>query len=153
MYVIDLEGNEYALQATSTNEGENSGNQSFSTTIYATKVNNLFINEITEMWNVVDHDDVEHKVIYCKNQGVGNSLKVDIKAIPLFFDTLDNDRIYERYDEHMTAQLAFNRIFEDTGFGFILNGSFSAVDWEGFGDGESKLETFKRAIQRYRCEF
>ncbi len=153
MHVIDLEGGEYSLQATSTNEGEINGNQSFSAMILPTKVNKLFINEITEMWNVVDHDDVEHKIIYCKKKGEGNSLTVDVKAIPLFFDVLDNDRIYERYDEHMTANLAFNRIFEDTGFGFVLNGSFSAVDWEGFGDGESKLETFKRAINRYKCEF
>src|SRR5699024_4386649 len=67
--------------------------------------------------------------------------------------TLDNDRIYDRYDEHMTAQLAFTRIFKGTGFTFVLNGNFSAVEWEGFGDGETKRETFKRALNRYKCEF
>lgn len=153
MHVIDLEGNEYVLQATSTNYGELNGNQSFSAKILPSKVNNLFIKDITEMWNVVDHDEVEHKIIYAKRKGKGNLLNVDIKAIPLFFDTLDNDRIYDRYDEHMTAQLAFTRIFKDTGFTFVLNGNFSAVEWEGFGDGESKLETFKRALNRYKCEF
>src|SRR5699024_267737 len=153
MHVIDLEGNEYPLQATSTNDGEVNGNQSLSATILATKANKLFIDDITEMWHVIDHDSVEHKVIYCKKQGEGNDLKVEIKAIPLFFDALDNDRIYERFDEHMTAQLAFTRIFDDTSFSFTLNGSFDAVQWEGFGDGETKLETFKRALERYKCEF
>ena len=105
------------------------------------------------MWEVIDIDGVVHKIIYAKRKGKGNLLNVDIKAIPLFFDTLDNDRIYDRYDEHMTAQLAFTRIFKDTGFTFVLNGNFSAVEWEGFGDGESKLETFKRALNRYKCEF
>src|SRR5699024_9678077 len=41
----------------------------------------------------------------------------------------------------------------DTGFGFVLSDSFSAVQWEGFGDGETKLETFKRALERYKAEF
>lgn len=153
MYVIDLEGNEYSLQATSTNVNYLNGNQSFSATILPTKVNKLFIEDIAEMWNVVDHDDVEHKIIYHKKKGEGNSLRVDVKGIPLFFDVLDNDRIYERIDEHMTAQLAFTRIFEDTGFTHVIVDQFSAVDWEGFGDGETKLESFKRALNRYKCEF
>src|SRR5699024_8577288 len=75
------------------------------------------------------------------------------KAIPLFFDVLDTFRTYDRYDEHMTAQLAFSRIFADTGFSFTLNGSFDAVQLEGFGDGETRPETFKRALERYKCEF
>lgn len=153
MYVIDLEGEEYMLQADSENEGENSGNQSFSATIYNTQTNRLFIEDIAEMWRVVDHDDVEHKIIYAKRSGIGDSLKVEIKAVPLFFDTMDNLRIYKRYDEHMTAKKAFDRIFEDTGFGYNLVDNFDAVEWEGFGEGETKLETFKRALDRYKCEF
>src|SRR5690625_946561 len=79
-------------------------------------------------------------------------MTVDVKGIPLFFDVLDNDRIYERHDAHMTPQVAFTHIFSDTGFEFELVDSFNAVQWEGFGDGETKLETFKRAINRYKCE-
>src|SRR5699024_6707294 len=137
----------------STNEGETNGNQSFSATILPTKVNKLFINDIDKLWTVVDHDDVEQKIIHLRKKGEGESLTVEVKGIPLFFDTLDNDRIYERYDEHMTAQLAFTRIFEDTGFTFVIGGTFAAVEWEGFGDGETKLETFKRELERYKCEF
>src|SRR5699024_8594107 len=85
--------------------------------------------------------------------GKGQLLNVEIKAVPMFFDTLDNDRIYDRYDEHMTAQLAFTRIFKGTGFTFVLYGNFSAVEWEGLGEGDSKLETFKRVLNRYICEF
>src|SRR5690625_5646450 len=105
------------------------------------------------MWTITDHDNVEHRVIHVVRRGKGDNMTVDIKAIPLFFDVMDTLRIYDRYDEHMTAQLAFTRIFADTGFSFTLNGSFDAVQWEGFGDGETKLESFKRALERYRCEF
>src|SRR5699024_799821 len=144
---------EYALQATSTNDNETNGNQSLSATVLPTRANKLFIDDIAVMWRVIDHDDVEHVIIYCKRNEEGGSLRVEIKAIPLFFDTLDNNRIYERYDEHMTANSAFTKIFDDTGFGFVLSDSFNAVQWEGFGDGETKLETFKRALERYKAEF
>lgn len=153
MHVIDLEGNEYPLQATIKNDGELNGSQSLSATIGANKVNNQFIDNIGEMWNIVDHDNVEHKILFAKKQGEGNRLAVSIKAIPLFFDVLKKQRIYDRIDKHMTAAEAFGLIFEDTGFDFSLVGSFLAVEWEGFGDGEEKSKTFERALNRYKAEF
>lgn len=153
VHVRDLTGNEFPLQATTVNEYELNGNMSITATIYPSKVNQAFIRDITEMWTLVDHDGVEHKIIYVKRKGEGASLYVEVKGIPLFFDVLDTLRIYEEYNEHMTAQLAFSRIFEDTGFDFILADSFPAVQWEGFGGGESRLETFKRALERYGAEF
>lgn len=151
--VIDFEGNEFRLQASITNEKEVNGNQSLSSTIYASKTNLEFINDITEMWRIIDFEDVEHKIIYVKKSGVGDKLKVEIKAIPLFFDVMDTSRIYKRYDEHMTARKALDRIFKDTGYGYNLVDKFDSVEWEGFGDGETRLETFKRALERYKMEF
>ncbi|GEN87258.1 phage tail protein [Oceanobacillus sojae] len=153
MYVVDLSNNEYMIQATHTITGELNANQSISMKILPTKTNRLFIDDISEMWSVVDNNDIEYKIVYCKKKGEGNQMTVDIKGIPLFFDVFDNDRIYERYDEHMTANVAFTHIFKDTEFTFVLVDSFPAVEWEGFGEGESKLETFKRALDRYGAEF
>lgn len=189
MFVRDLAGKEFHLQATTTHDMELNGNQSISFTVLPTKVNKSFIRDISEMWEVIDDNGVVHKIIYAKREGVGNPdygveydggsttnfltpvfqvegndgkpkqvmrnypLQVEIKAIPLFFDTLDNSRIYEEFNEHMPAQLAFSRIFEGLPFEFILVGQFDAIEWEGFGAGESRLETFKRALDRYKMEF
>jgi len=153
LYVRDLEGTEYPFQATIDQEYELNGNQSLSATINPSKANNLYIRDISEMWEVVDFDDVVHKVIYAKRKGQGDELTVDIKAIPLFFDDFDNSRIYEEFNEHMTAQVAFGRIFKGTGYDFIIHDSLFAVNWEGFGAGETRLETFKRALERYKAEF
>lgn len=152
-YVIDLTDEEYPSMATITNDGEVNGNQILSATIEYNAVNKAFIRNIGELWRIVDYDDVEHVIKYCRRRGVGDKMAVDIKGVPVFFDKLDNDRIYERIDKHMTANEAFTRIFENTGFTFVLADSFDAVDWEGFGDGETKLESFRRAIERYGCEF
>src|SRR5699024_5843776 len=85
--------------------------------------------------------------------GEGDSLSVDIKAAPIFFDWMDNSRIYEEYTQHMTAMHAFTLIFDDTPFDFVLVDQFNAVAWEGFGAGETRLETFNRALERYEAEF
>ena len=153
MHVTDLEGNEYPLQATTTNDYELNGNQSLSFKILPNKVNNQFIENITEMWTVTDHDDVEHKIVYLKKQGFGDSLTVNVKAVPKFFDEFDTKRIYDEHNGSMTAIACFNLIFDNTNYDVVLIDSFNAVEWEGLGAGESKLESFKRALNRYKAEF
>src|SRR5699024_10892147 len=85
MYVSDLTGNEYPAQLTTTNVLELNGNQSLSATILPTKVNKTFINDLSEMWTITDHDNVEHRIIHVVRRGKGDNMTVDIKAIPLFF--------------------------------------------------------------------
>ena len=153
MYVRDLEGNEYAVQCTSTWQGELNGDQFFNATIEPNKPNMLFIHDIAEMWIIADHDDVEYKIIYCKKQGEGDSLTVNIKAIPLFFDVFNTQRIYERVNQHMTDNAFFNFVFDGSGYNFILSDSFSAQDWQGLGDGATRLDMFQRGLNRYKAEF
>src|SRR5699024_12229979 len=93
MYVIDLEGNEYACQATVTNDYELNGNRALSATILPSKVNRLFIDDIAEMWEITDFDDVAHKIVYAKKKGEGRLLTVEIKAIPLFFEDRKSTRL------------------------------------------------------------
>ncbi|WP_326314088.1 phage tail protein [Halobacillus sp. HZG1] len=153
MYVRDLEGNEFAFQATTTVSAEKNGNQEFSCTVFPNKVNREFINNLTEMWEVVDHDDVPYKIIYAKPQGKGDSPKVQIKAIPLFFDTFERLRIYEEYNEHMTVQEFFEVVFSGTGYEVVIVDSFTAIQWEGLGKGSTRLEMFKDGLTRYKAEF
>lgn len=153
MYVRDLVGNEYVCQATTTHNLSLNGEQSLSFTLEYTKPNAVFIDNITEMWEVVDDNDVEHKIVLVSKKAQGERPFVEVRAVPLFFDSFDSLRIYDEYNEHMTATRAFSLIFEDTPFNYILVGNFAAVEWEGFGAGEPRLETFKRALERYKAEF
>ncbi|WP_373894472.1 phage tail protein [Virgibacillus sp. CBA3643] len=153
MEVRDLSGNEYAAQLTHTWEGELNGNQELKATVIPSKVNKEFIHDIAQMWVIIDDDNTEYKIIYCKRKGAGNTLTVEIRAIPLFFDDFDTQRIYERYDEHMTDTRFFSLVFEGSGYNYILNGTFYAQDWEGVGDGETRLSLFQRGLERYKAEF
>src|SRR5699024_7532060 len=40
-----------------------------------------------------------------------------------------------------------------SGYNFVLNGTFTAVQWQGFGEGDTRLEMFKNALNRYKAEF
>src|SRR5699024_11134191 len=160
LYVTDLTGKQYPAQLTTTVDMELNGNQSLSATILPTKVNKTFISDITEMWTITDHDNVEQRIIHVVRRGKGVNMTVKIKAIPLFFDVMDTQRIERRVDQHMTAFNFFNFVFNEpdfsgntSGYQFVLNGSFESLSWEGLGEGETKLETFKRALERYKCEF
>src|SRR5699024_2638545 len=125
----DLSGNGYAVQTTITQGYELNGNRTVSTTITPTKANRLFIDNITEMWQITDFDDVAHKIVYVKKAGKGASLEVEIKAVPLFFDDFDSSRIYNEYNTHTTAEACFSLIFEDTPYSYVLaGGGFDAVE-------------------------
>lgn len=153
MYVRDLDGVEYVVQTSPTQSYELNSNITLKATILPTKVNKKFIEDIAEMWSIFDFDDVEHRILFVDRRGKGDKQYVEIQAIPKFFDVLDNDRIYEEYNEHMTAKVAFDRIFDSLPFTYRFVDTFYAVEWEGFGAGESKLETFSRALERYKAEF
>ena len=153
LYTRDLSGNDYACQASITQDYELNGNQSLTAVILPSKVNRNFIDNIAEMWSIFDFDDVEHRIVYVKKRGEGATLSVEIKAVPAFFDDFDTLRIYDEYNEHMTAQRCFSLIFADTPYSVVLNGSFDAVEWQGLGGGETRLEMFKRALERYKAEF
>jgi hypothetical protein len=153
LFTRDLNGNEFLIQTTATYENELNGNQTLTFKLSPSKVNDPILNDISEMWGVVDDEGTEYKIVYFKKRGEGERLTIDVKAVPLFFDKFESERVYETYNQHMTANTCFNLIFADSGFNFSLVGTFYAVQWEGFGKGETRLSLFKKAIERYKAEF
>lgn len=152
MFVKDIEGNEFPAQVTMVTDYELNGNQILSAQFIPSKVNRMFIDDIAEMWQIIA-EDIDYKIVYAKRKGAGELLTVDVKAVPLFFDDFNRQRIYERYDQHMTAMACFTLIFGGSGYNFVLVDSFDAIQWEGLGDGDTRLAMFKAALNRYGAEF
>ncbi len=160
MHVIDLNEEHYPAQLTTTWDGELNGNISLSAVVKPSKTNLQFIHNITEMWRIVDDDDTEYKIVYCKRRGTGNLMTVDVKALPKYQDDLNNQRIHRRIDQHLTANAFFHIVFNEpdelgnvSGYNFILNGTFEAQQWEGLGEGSTRLEMLKNGLNRYKAEF
>lgn len=158
MYVIDLEGNEYVTQLTYTIQKDLKGNVSLSTTILPNKPNIIYMSLIEKMWKLVDDDGIEYRIVYVKKEGEGLNLRVDIKAIPLFFDNANVSRINVSEDVHMTAKDCFDKIFHYiNAYGHryvaVIEDVFEAIQWEGFGNHKTCLKVFQEALDRYGAEF
>lgn len=148
----NLNGDEFVVSAQSDLNVELNGNQTLTLTVVPNKVNAPFINDIETMWEV-DYFGSSYKVVYAKKYTRGNSFYVDVRAVHIALDRLDSIRTYERYDGSMTDTKAFNMVFEGTGYLYVLSDNFSSIQIEGFGDGETKLESFKRLLERFGAEF
>lgn len=153
MYVRNLAGEEFPAQLTRTVDSELNSNSILTATIQPTDINLAFLQDISEMWGLVDDEGTAFKLIYFKKKGLGHQMQIDLKAIPLFFDDMNVQRIYERYDQSFTAAAYFTLVFQDSGYQFQLHDSFDAQRFEGAGEGSTRLEMFKKGIERYKAEF
>ena len=88
-----------------------------------------------------------------KQQTRGNGFYLNVRATPLFYWDFDKSIIHENHDGSHTANEAFRRVFEGTCYNYVLVDFSPAVSWEGFGKGSTRLEMFKRLIDRYNYEF
>lgn len=148
----DLSGDEYIVSAQSTLDQELNGNQVLQLTILNTGVNKVFINRITSMWEIEYFGD-SYKVVYANKKTVGDSFFIDIRAIHRGLDALDSNRTYPRHDGYYTADRAFDVVFSGTEYIYVLMDNFGAIEIEGLGDGETKLESLKRLLERFKAEF
>ncbi|SDJ19724.1 phage tail spike protein [Natribacillus halophilus] len=157
LHCISPDNQHYMMDATTTIEDEINSDVVLSVDLTSNEINEKFINEINEMWQISGvegpGDNTMWRISHVTFQGVGNRSRMSINARHQFLDDMDNDRIYERYDQHMTANAFFDLVFEGTGYTFSLIDSFTALEWEGLGDGETRLESFQRGIDRYGAEF
>lgn len=155
--IIDLEGNHYAAEASTTIEEELNADDVLTVPFWSTRTNEYFISELSEMWRISgvkgSADDTEYVIKFLSRKGIGNKLGVQVKAIPKLFDDLAKDRIYERYDQSFTALSFFNLVFKDTPYSFVFLDSFEALRFEGLGDGDPKIEVFQHGVNRYGIEF
>lgn len=149
----DLVGNEFIVSAQAELSTELNGNQSLQLTVTPNKVNDTFIDDIDAMWEI-DYYGNTYKVVYTNKKTRGHGFYVDVRAVHHALDKLDSLRVYSRYDGSLTDYNAFTRVFTpETGYSFELLSSFNAIQIEGFGDGDTNLECFKRLLDRFGAEF
>lgn len=104
------------------------------------------------MWEI-NYENIDYKIIHIKKQTRGNGFYLEVRAKPLFYWDFDKSIIHPNFNGSMTAVACFTRLFEGTGYNFSIINPSPAVSWEGFGKGSTRLELFKRAIDRYNYEF
>lgn len=155
--LTDLEGNDYVAEASTSIGEELNADSVLSIAFQSTRTNEQFISDLSELWKISgikgNADDTQYVINFLSRKGIGNKMVAHVKAIPKMFDDLANKREYERFSQSFTAFNFFTLVFKDTPYTFALLDSFDALTFEGIGEGESKLEMFKRGIDRYGIEF
>ena len=150
--IRDYNNNEYPLLATKVVNSELNGQEDIELTIHQQKNNNLDLKTIDKLWEL-DYNNITYKIVYVKQQTRGNGFYLNVRATPLFYWEFDKSIIHENHDGSHTANEAFRRVFEGTGYNYVLVDFSPSLEWEGFGKGSTRLEMFKRLIDRYNYEF
>ena len=145
-------GTEHPLLATKVVNSELNGQEDIELTIHQQKNNNLDLKTIDKLWEL-DYNNITYKIVYVKQQTRGNGFYLNVRATPLFYWDFDKSIIHENHDGSHTANEAFRRVFEGTGYNYVLVDFSPSLEWEGFGKGATRLEMFKRLIDRYGYEF
>ncbi|OFO55669.1 phage tail spike protein [Nosocomiicoccus sp. HMSC059G07] len=150
--IRDHKNNEYPLLAVKTVNEELNGNHDIELKVPQQRNNKLDLKLIDKLWEI-NYKTVDYKIIYIKQITKGDSFYLDIRATPLFYFDMDKQIIHEDKDGHYTGKNAFDVVFQDSGYQYVLVDIVNAIKIEGFGKGETRLEMFKRLIDRFSLEF
>lgn len=150
--IRDYSGAEYPLLATKIVNSELNGQEDIELTIHQQKNNSLDLKQVDKLWEL-DYNNITYKIVYVKQQTRGSGFYLNVRATPLFYWDFDKSIMHENNDGSHTANEAFRRVFEGTGYNYVLVDFSPSLEWEGFGKGATRLEMFKRLIDRYGYEF
>ena len=148
----DYSGTEYPLLSTKVVNSELNGQEDIELTIHQQKNNNLDLKTVDKLWEL-EYNNITYKIVYVKQQTRGSGFYLNVRATPLFYWEFDKSIIHENHDGSHTANEAFRKVFEGTGYNYVLVDFSPSLEWEGFGKGATRLEMFKRLIDRYNYEF
>lgn len=84
---------------------------------------------------------------------MAKKIRLDIKARQKELDDLNNSRIYQEYNESFTGVEFFNTVFKGTSYKYVLHTKVDASKFEGLGKGDTRLEIFKKGLERYHLEY
>lgn len=154
MFIRDLEGNEYFLEGVIKHEQELNGDERIDMDIEYTERNAEFLSkqEDLSMWIII-FKDKEYRIISSNQSGYGDKYKVSVTGILYILDWLNTHRVEERIDASLTVKEAFDLVFNDSPFTYVIVNPAYSRRFEGLGEGEVKLEMFKTFIERFGYEF
>ncbi|WP_281998490.1 phage tail protein [Priestia flexa] len=151
MFIEDLQGEQYPLQAAVDRERGINGEKSISLTLYEEKWNEDYFKNIDTCWKL-GFDGDEYEVVIPRAKARGKKAVWELKAVHRFFVDMRNSWKYETHTGSMTIQARMNFVFNGSGYNFVIVDSFGAKEMENFGD-SSRLDLFQKILETYEAEF
>lgn len=154
----DLNGGVYIAEGTSTLEENLSSDITINFELPYTEVNKDFIYNIGAHWKVSGvkgaNDRTEYVIKYVNRKTLGGKPFVECTAMTLFMEKIKTTNLYNYYEGEYTLELMLNTIFNGTGFSYQVKEVFdNSLYIETFGNGESRLEVFKKVLELWQLEF
>ncbi|MEB6244671.1 SGNH/GDSL hydrolase family protein [Staphylococcus xylosus] len=155
--INSIAGRSFPLFVNTTTQEKVSEESLLSFDITEDSYNYDLVTSISTMWtvtNVGGTDDInEYKIIYIKKSSIGENQKVYVKAIKREIFDLKAKRIHESYTGSFTGEEYFKLIFKGSGYNYKLLSKVYASRLENLGEGDSRLELFKKGLKRYNLEY
>lgn len=151
MYIEDLNGEQYPLQAVVDRDRGVNGEKAISFSLFEEKWNKDYFKDIDNCWKV-GFDGDEYEIVIPRAKVRGKKAMWELKAVHRFFVDMGNSWIYETVSGSKALPDRLNFIFNGSGYNFVIVGSFAAQDMESFGD-SSRLDLFQKVLTQYEIEF
>lgn len=155
--INSIAGRSFPLFVNTTTQEKVSEESVLSFDITEDSYNYDLVTSISTMWtvtNVGGTDDInEYKIIYIKKSSIGENQKVYVKAIKREIFDLKAKRIHESYTGSFTGEEYFKLIFKGSGYNYKLLSKVYTSRFENLGEGDSRLELFKKGLKRYNLEY
>lgn len=157
IFIKSLVGRSFPLFVNTTTQEKLSEESTLSFEIVEGAYNYDLVTSISTMWtvtNVAGADDInEYKIIYINKSSIGEKQKVYVKAIKREIFDLKAKRIHESYTRSFTGLDYFKLVFKGSGYNFKLLSKVYSSRFENLGEGDSRLELFKKGLKRYNLEY
>lgn len=115
------------------------------------------LNSITKMWTVTrvggPSDNKEYRIVMLDKSSIGQVQTLHVKAKEREIDDLSVQRIYETYSGSFTGKKYFDMVFHKSGYKYKLKDKVNASSFENVGEGDTRLELFKKGLDRYTLEY
>lgn len=152
-YLEDLDGRTYAVKAIFNVKKDIDGDCVINSEILPNKVNNVFLRRLVPFWKLKNGSET-YTIVVSEAKTFGNKLAKNIRAIPEWINKLDSTREhYLTKPGSRTIEALLEIVFANTGYEYEVVGKFDTIWIEGFGNGDSRLECFKRVLSRFDVEF
>ncbi|RIN37039.1 hypothetical protein BU065_01300 [Staphylococcus succinus] len=155
--VKSLQGRGYPLSTKTTLTQKISEEGTLEFDIIENASNYDLLNSITKMWTVTrvggPSDIKEYRIVMLDKSSIGQVQTLHVKAKEREIDDLSVQRIYETYSGSFTGKKYFDMVFHKSGYKYKLKDKVNASSFENVGEGDTRLELFKKGLDRYTLEY
>ncbi|WP_409328054.1 phage tail spike protein [Staphylococcus pseudoxylosus] len=153
MEITDLQGHTYPIDAVVEHEIDLQSNERIDLDIHYTENNAEFLkqNDDLKMW-LITFDNKDYRIFQSNMKTQGNQYMVSVTARLYVLDWLTSQRLYKRVDASLTTTEAFDLVFNNSPFSYVVVDAAPSESFEGLGDGATLLEVFQKLIDRYGYE-